>query len=131
MRTIVNALVTSRLDYCNSLLYGSPSSLLSRLQSVQNCAARLTHNVSKFAPSFRLLSTLHWLPMKHRIAFKILLITYKAVHTLAPLNITQLIKVKKSSGNLRSSNAILPRTHPFNPQQLLVIARFPLLLLLS
>ena len=110
--TIVNALVTSRFDYCNSLLYGSPSLLLSRLQRVQNSAARLIHNVSRTTPSSPLLINLHWLPVKYRITFKILLITYKTVHSLAPQYIKQLIKVKMSSRNLRISNAILLE-HPF------------------
>ena len=93
----VNAFVTSLLDYCNSLLYDSPSLLLSRLQRVQNSADRLIHIVSRTTPSSPLLITLHWLPVKHRITFKGLLITYKAVHYLAHQYITQLIKVKKSA----------------------------------
>ena len=80
--TLVNALVTSRLDYCNSLLYGLPSTLLSRLQRVQNSAARLINKVPRFSPSSPLLFNLHLLPVKHRTIFKILLITYKAIHFL-------------------------------------------------
>ena len=103
----MNALVTPRLDYCNSLFYGHPSSLLSRLQRVQNSAARLIHNESRFSPSSPLLFDLHWLPVKYRIIFKILLLTYKAIHSLAPEYIIQLVKVKRSNHSLRSSNTIL------------------------
>ena len=88
--TIVNALVTTRLDYCNSFIWFS-SLLLSRLQRVQNSKARLIHNVSRTTPSSLLIS-LHWLYTSHH--FQILLITYKAVHSLDPQYITQLIKVK-------------------------------------
>ena len=105
--TLVNALVTSRIDYCNSLLYGHPSALLARLQRVQNSAARLIHKVSRTSPSSPLLINLHWLPVKYRIIFKILLITYKAIHSLAPQYIIELIKVKNSNRNLRSSDSIL------------------------
>ena len=105
--TLVNALITSHLDYCNSLLYRSPSSLLARLQRVQNSAARLIYNVSRTSSSSPLLINLHWLPVKHRILFKILLITYKAIHSLAPEYIIQLRQVKSSNRTLRSSNGIL------------------------
>ena len=52
--TLVNAFITSRLDYCNILLYGHPSRLLTRLQRVQNSAARIIHLSPRFSPSLPL-----------------------------------------------------------------------------
>ncbi len=64
--------MTSRLDYCNALLDGC----LNKLQLVQNAAARLLNRTTKYDHISPVLSILHWLPIKHRIYFKILLITY-------------------------------------------------------
>ena len=65
------ALVYSRLDYCNSLLYGIADIDLTRLQSVQNQLARLVTKPPPFTRSLPLLRSLHWLPVKDRILFKI------------------------------------------------------------
>ena len=66
-RTLVNALVTSRLDYCNSLLYGLQAIYLNKLQCVQNTAARLICNISRFDHITPALYKLHWLAIKSRI----------------------------------------------------------------
>jgi len=75
--------MTSRLDYCNALLDGCPARLINKLQLVLNAAARVLTRTRKYNISL-VLSTLHWLPIKHHINFKILLITYKALNGLAP-----------------------------------------------
>ena len=61
-KTIVHACITSKLDYCNGLLYGIPDSQIGRLQRVQNTCARLICGCSKFSRITPLLRDLHWLP---------------------------------------------------------------------
>ena len=77
-KSVACALVTSHLDYCNSLLYNLPNRDIERLQRVQNCLARLVCEASRFSRSKPLLNFLHWLPVKNRIRFKLCTITFKA-----------------------------------------------------
>ena len=75
-KTLVHAFVSSKIDYCNSLLYGLPEYQLNKLEPVQNLCARLICNESKYCHITLLLVDLHWLPVKFRIEFKILLIVF-------------------------------------------------------
>ena len=73
--TFVHEFVTSRIDHCNGLLFGSYSYLLDRLQYELNSAARQVLNISKFSNiSAAICDELHWLPIRRRIDFKIALI---------------------------------------------------------
>ncbi|XP_067668202.1 uncharacterized protein [Haliotis asinina] len=69
---LVRALVTSRLDYCNSILSGLSSTLLEKLQKIQNTSARIISKTSKRSRITPVLQDLHWLPVKARTDFKIL-----------------------------------------------------------
>ena len=77
--TLIHAFVTSRLDHCNSLMYGPPQCQISKLQRVQNAAARIALDLCKFCHITPALRQLHWLPVVKRIQFKILLLTFKAI----------------------------------------------------
>ena len=68
--TLVCAFITSKIDYCNGLLFGLPESQTMKLQRIQNACARLVCNSSKFCHITPLLKTLHWLPVRQRIVFK-------------------------------------------------------------
>ena len=110
VQILINSFVTSRLDYCNSLYYGLPASQINKLQRVQNAAARLICHIPRFEHITQTLHHLHWLPVKYRINFKVLLIVFKALHDLAPDYIIELISIKPlSSYSTRSNSELLQR----------------------
>ena len=107
---LVHAFVTSRIDYCNSLLYSLPAKQLDKIQRVQNTAARIIFRLPKFCHITPTLFSLHWLPVRYRIDFKICLLTFKAIHGFAPSYLCELITVKESQRySLRSSSELLLR----------------------
>ena len=105
--TLVHAFITSRIDYCNSLLYGLPSNQLAKIQRVLNASARLVCNAPRFCHITPIMRDLHWLPIRARINFKVLLLTFKALHGLAPQYLQSLLSAKTSRYNLRGSNTLL------------------------
>ena len=96
------ALILSRLDYHNALLWGAPEYQLQRLQRVQNMTARLVLGANRRDPSMPILSTLHWLPIEARVKFKICVFTYRAVQHLGPLYLQELLQTYHPSRTLRS-----------------------------
>ncbi|KAI2645342.1 hypothetical protein H4Q32_028855 [Labeo rohita] len=99
----VHAFISSRIDYCNALYTGLNQSLLNRLQLVQNAAARLLSNTSKRSHISPVLRSLHWLPVRFRVKFKILMFVFKAINGLAPVYLAELVMVYQPARTLRSS----------------------------
>ena len=109
---LVHALITSRLDNGNALLYGISNTLLDKLQRTQNAAARVLSKTRKYDHITPTLIELHWLPVRQRIQFKILLLTWKSLNGLAPSYISQLLTPYVPTRTLRSSDKLLkiPKT---------------------
>jgi len=88
---LTHAFVTSRLDNLNSLLINTPSFQVHQLQLIQNTAARIVTQESKFCHITPILKELHWLPVEARIEFKTLLQVYKCVNGTAPGYLSSLV----------------------------------------
>lgn len=102
---LIQAFVICRLDNCNSLLYGLPQKDINKLHRIQNMAARLIFLTKKrdhITPILR--DQLHWLPVEQRIHFKIILLTYKVFHGIAPAYLSALISPYTPSRGLRAGN---------------------------
>ena len=98
LNTIVCSLIFSNTDYCNALYYGLNKEILNKLQRVQNCAARLVMKVNRFdhVSVNEMFEKLHWLRIRERITYKVLLIVHKCVYKYAPAEISGLFRLVKS-----------------------------------
>ena len=104
-KKLVSSFVLSRLDYCNSLLAGLPENKLDRLQRVQNNAARLVLGRRGRDHAKPLLRSLHWLPVRARIEYKISTLCYRSRDPSAPAYFSDLLSVYQPSRSLRSADA--------------------------
>ena len=111
--SLANALVTSRLDYCNSLYNGITKANIQKLQRIQNSIARAITKTPKYDHIRPILKNLHWLPVEQRITFKTGLLTYKALQTSQPQYLKSMLNHPKHSHSTRSANSLLdvPRTN--------------------
>ncbi len=99
------SVVLSRMDYCNSLYAGISQSSFTRLQMVQNAADRFLTGVRKHQHITPILMALNWLPVRHRVDFKILMFVLKSLNGLAPSYLSELLNLNTSGRCLRSTNS--------------------------
>ena len=90
-KCVIHAYVTSRIDQNNSLLLGLPQRLLKSLQYIQNASAKLIVGAKKRDHVTGTLMSLHWLPVKQRILFKVLLLTFKTLLGQGPAYLKDLL----------------------------------------
>ena len=114
--TVACGIVSSRLDYCNSLLYGSSAENIQKLQRAQNALARVVTGSRSRTGSTPLLQGLHWLPVDYRIRYKISTLTYKILQQQQqqPTYLQPLFSRYIPSRSLRSGEQmqlIIPRTN--------------------
>lgn len=108
VQKVVHAFISSNIDYCNSLLYRLPNDLISKIQLIQNTAIRIIFKLKKYDHITPSLRHLHWLPVKHRITFKICLIVFKALHYNKPIYIRNMLNIQLNNRySLRRRGIIL------------------------
>ena len=103
-RTVAQGVVMSRLDYCNGLLNGTSKRNIERLQVAQNTLARTVCQATWSSSATDLRKSLHWLPVKQRIDYKLAVVTYKAQSTGAPSYLASLVDNYAPTRTLRSTD---------------------------
>ena len=96
---VVNSLIVSCIDYCNALYIGINASDLKHLQLIQNAASKCIFGKKKRESMNDDLAKLHWLPVKKRIVYKILLLMYKSIIGKAPEYLKELISVNPGTNS--------------------------------
>ena len=98
--TLVSAFILSRIDYCNSLLFGSTHDVTSHLQRIQNYAARVILCLPRSSSITTHLKSLHWLPVKVRSTYIIACLCYLCQSSTAPSHVADMLH--RSSSHTRS-----------------------------
>ena len=103
-QTLVNTFVSSRLDFCNSLLCSLPKKTTKKLQKVQNAAAKAVTLANRREHVTPILRELHWLPIRYRSEYKVLLLTYRILNNISSESLSSLIHRYEPRRALRSAN---------------------------
>ena len=106
-KALANSLVSSKLDYCNSLYSGISQSNLNKLQRIQNSLACVITNTSNYQHITPTLKKLHWLPIKQRIDYKLCLLTYKTLTNQQPTYLYNSLSFPSHSVSTRSSGSLV------------------------
>nr|XP_060608896.1 uncharacterized protein LOC132760735 [Anolis sagrei ordinatus] len=122
LATVVHALVTSQIDYCNALYVGLPLKTVRKLQLVQRAAVRLLTGASYREHTTPLLCQLHWLPVQFRAQFNLFSsehnLTYKTLYGSGAVYLSERISLYVPPRSLRSSGEALFSTPPLSQVRL-------------
>ena len=112
---VIHGLATSHMDHANGLLLNVPDITIKPYQCLQNMSAKITLNRAKHSSTTEALKILHWLPVRARINFKILLLTHQCIHGTAPDYLKSLINLREPRRSLQSNlNSKYSLETPFN-----------------
>ena len=109
LERLVHAVISTRMDYCNSLFVNLAQCNLHKLQKLQNSAAKIILGRRRRDSATAALKELHWLNVDARITFKILLLAHKVIKGKSSENLT--LPYKKFNG--RESDDFLLETPVF------------------
>jgi len=116
VNTLACSIVRARIDYCNSILHGASTSSITKLQRLQNSLARVVQQPSR-THAEPLLRSLHWLPVEHRVTYKLTILTFNVRLTATQAYLNSLIsnRVTASRMSLRSLTLMaVPRSRFFS-----------------
>ena len=111
---LVNSIVTSRLDFCNSSLTGITADQLNRLQRIQNCPARLIMKKRKYDHITPVIYQLHWLPLEFRIQYKLAVLAFRHFEGTLPTYLSATLCTYEPARSLRSSTERLLKSPRVN-----------------
>ena len=104
-KTITQRLVVSKLDYCNSLLLGTPEGYLDCLQAIQNMPCRVICKLRKFSRVSSSMKALHWLKIREHIVYKVANFVYRCLNGTSLSHLNDLLPVHQTVRTLRSSTS--------------------------
>ena len=96
----LSSTVSLSANYGNGLFYGVDEKLLDELQRIQNAAGKAVYGLYKHDHVGDTLQKLHWLPVRERINYKILLIVYKCLNGMGPQYLTEMLNYSNYSHNI-------------------------------
>ena len=80
-KLLIHAFISSRVNYCNSLLFGATANVARKLQAVLNASVRYISGLRRFKHILSVLKDeLHWLPVEYCMRYKLAMLLYKCLH---------------------------------------------------